>query len=249
MFDKRSMSIREFAFKHVDHFVAITDICKKTLELEGIESNRITRIYPGIDLGVFKPTSSATRKSEKFHILFVGKLTSWKGCYTLLYAAKILLPRIPNLHITFVGRGAQRKGLEEASSLLGISNRITFTVFIDYEKMPSFYSDADVFVLPAMPAINFAEQFGFVVAESMACGLPTLVSRVGGLPEVVGENQKLIFTPGDYRELASKLLEIHDDQQLRAELSTWCHHISSTRYDSTKNGAKLQSCLQDLLTT
>lgn len=247
MFAERSLLIREFAFPHIDHFVAITRTCAETLALEGIDPKRITHIYPGIDLQAFQPPAQPRNDLKDFHILFVGKLTSWKGCYTLLYAAKLLLPSIPGLRITLVGRGAQRAGLEKAAALLGIADRISFTGFVDYEKMPALYGKADVFVLPAMPALNLAEQFGYVVAEAMACGLPAIVGRVGGLPEVVGEDADLIFTPGDYRELAAKLLAVHDNPQLRGMLSAKCLSIARDRYDALKNGQKLRGCLQAVL--
>jgi glycosyltransferase involved in cell wall biosynthesis len=247
MFAERSLSIREFAFPYVDHFVAITRTCAETLELEGIDRKKITHIYPGIDLQAFRPPSQPRIDAKDFHILFVGKLTSWKGCYTLLYAAKVLLPDVPGLRITLVGRGAQRAGLEKAAALLGIADRIAFTGFVDYEEMPAFYAKADVFVLPAMPALNLAEQFGYVVAEAMACGLPAIVGRVGGLSEVVGENPDLIFTPGDYRELAARLLAIHGNPQMRSTLSSWCLDIARQRYGARENGQQLRRCLQDVL--
>ncbi|MFZ2855014.1 MAG: glycosyltransferase family 4 protein [Rhodocyclaceae bacterium] len=247
LFAERSLLIREFAFPHVDHFVAITQTCAQTLALEGIAAERITHVYPGIDLQAFQPAVLPPRDAGDFHVLFVGKLTSWKGCYTLLYAAKLLLPQIPGLRITLVGRGAQRAGLEKAAALLGIAERIAFTGFVDYEAMPSFYGQADVFILPAMPAINLAEQFGYVVAEAMACGLPAVVSRVGGLPEVVGENADLIFTPGDYRELAARLLKLHDDPQLRRTLASYCLDLARQRYGAQANGQQLHTCLQEVM--
>lgn len=244
MFVARSMNIREFAFPHIDHFVAITRTCADTLKFEGIDPQRITHIYPGIDLKSFKPPSPLPpNDSNGFHILFVGKLVSWKGCYTLLYATKLLKDRIPGLRITLIGRGAQRDGLERAATLLGIADRISLPGFFPYDEMPNFYTQADVFVLPALPAINLAEQFGFVVAEAMACGLPTVVSRVGGLPEVVDNNADLLFTPGDYHELAERLLAIYENQQLHKKLSTWCLERACTHYDAHKNGEALRSCL------
>lgn len=246
MFAESSLLIRQFAFPYIDHFVAITDACRKTLEFEGIDPERITHLYPGIDLEAFHPKSPSRLSSrDDFHILFVGKLTSWKGCYTLLYANKLLINDILGLRVTLAGRGARRAGLEKAALLLGIAERISFTGFVEYDFMLSFYTSADVFVLPVMPAINLAEQFGFVVAEAMACRLPAVVSRVGGLPEVLGGNAELIFTPGDYRELAAKLLAIHDQPQLRSSLSVWCLDIARQRYDARTNGQQLRRCLQD----
>lgn len=145
-----------------------------------------------------------------------------------------------------VGRGAQREGLVQAAKLLGIADRVSFTGFLEYEAMPACYQGADVFVLPALPTINLAEQFGFVVAEAMACGLPAVVSRVGGLPEVIGYRDELIFTPGDYRELSARLLAIYRDPDLRQSLSSYCLARARELYDARRNGQLLRQCLLEL---
>lgn len=245
MFDPRSLAIRQAAFPQVDLFVAITDTCRRVLLLEGIPEEKIVHVYPGVDTEVFQPRPQP-KQDEVFRILFVGKLVSWKGCYTLLYAAKALLPDIPNLELVFVGQGAQRQGLEQAVGLLGIKDRVKFTGFLKYDVLPDIYAQSDAFVLPALPAINLAEQFGFVVAEAMACGLPAVVSRVGGLPEVVGGREELIFTPGDYWDLADKLRAIHASKALADDLGQHCLAHARIHYDASKNGLALKAVLEKM---
>lgn len=245
MFDPRSLAIRQAAFPQVDLFVAITDTCRRVLLLEGIPEEKIVHVYPGVDTEVFQPRPQP-KQDDVFRILFVGKLVSWKGCYTLLYAAKALLPDIPNLELLFVGQGAQRQGLEQAVGLLGIKDRVKFTGFLKYDVLPDIYAQSDAFVLPALPAINLAEQFGFVVAEAMACGLPAVVSRVGGLPEVVGGREELIFTPGDYWDLADKLRAIHASKALADDLGQHCLAHARIHYDASKNGLALKAVLEKM---
>lgn len=245
LFAERSFLIRQFAFPLIDKFVAITDTCRRTLELEGIAPQRIAHVYPGIDLRSFHPRQR-TAQGDRFHVLFVGKLTSWKGCYSLVYAARRLRDRIPGLRITLVGQGAQRKHLEDAARLLEVADCIEFKGFVPYGEMPAFYGDADVFVLPSLPAVNLAEQFGFVVAEAMACGLPAVVSRVGGLPEVVGGHPELLFTPGDDAELAERLWDLYRDPGLRTRLGAQCLERAAGEYDAVRNGQRLRQCLETL---
>jgi glycosyltransferase involved in cell wall biosynthesis len=241
MFAERSFYIREYSLPHVDKFIAITHACAATLKFEGIPENKISQVYPGIDLATFRPRTKQESPApgmnpDKFNILFVGKLTSWKGCHTLIYATKLLVAEIPNIHVTFVGRGAQRDNLIKAAHLLGIADRVTFVDFVPYETIPVFYNAADIFVLPSLPAINLAEQFGFVVAEAMASGIPAVVSRVGGLPEVVGHDSQLLFTPGDYRELANRILALHHDKNLYNETTQTCLKRAVEHFDARKNG-------------
>ncbi len=243
VFDERSFFIRDFSFNYIDHFVAITKTCKEVLLLEGIKEEKITHIYPGIDISNFTP---GIINKNKFQILFVGKLVSWKGCYTLIYAAKLLIGKIKNLEILFVGQGAQQRKIQQVATLLGVEKIINFLGHVEYNTLPEIYRQASLFVLPSLPAINLAEQFGFVVAEAMASGCPVLVSKVGGLPEVIGFDENLMFTPGNYQELAEKILYIYNSPDTQATISAYCLERAQANFDAEKNGAALHNLLKNL---
>lgn len=242
LFDKRSFQIREYAFKRVDRFIAITDTCKKTLEFEGIDSRKISHIYPGIDTVFFDRRDKAESKKmfgiqeNTINILYVGKLTTWKGVYTLLYMLKILKEKYNNIRLTILGRGAQEEDMKRMSKILEIDDIVVFEGFVSYEKINSFYNAADLFILPSLPSNNIAEQFGFVVAEAMASGVPVIVSKTGGLPEVVGYKEELLFTPGDYCELAQKTNELLRNRALYDELSIFCYERAKKNYSLSING-------------
>lgn len=249
LFDSRSFLIRQRAWDAVDLFVAITKTCRDTLLFEGIRPERIVHIYPGIDLTQFRPRDRREARRavdlapNVFHLLFVGKLVSWKGCYTLLYALKLLRQTIPEVRLTMVGSGAQRSNLEKTIRLLGLEEYVELRGHVPYADMPDYYAAADLFVLPALPAINMAEQFGYVVAEAMACGTPALVSRVGGLPETIGYRDELLFTPGDYRELAERIGALHASADLRNRLSEHVLAHATTHYDAVRNGALINEAI------
>lgn len=249
LFDDRSFLIRQRAWDDVDLFIAITDTCRDTLVFEGIAPERIIRIYPGIDLTQFRPRDRlAARRAvqlapDAFHLLFVGKLVSWKGCFTLLYALKLLRQTIPDVRLTMVGTGAQRGRLEKAIELLGLQGCVDLRGHVPYASIADYYAAADLFVLPALPAINMAEQFGYVVAEAMACGTPTLVTRVGGLAETVGHRVELLFNPGDYRELAARVGALHASPELRQELSEHVRTHATSHYDAVRNGRLIDAAI------
>ena len=252
IFDKRSYYIRKYSFDIIDHFISITKTAKEILLFEGIDEKKVTPIYPGIiDTKVFYKKDKQKAKNllnfpkNRIELIFVGKLTSWKGPYTLLYALKLLKEKY-DIHLHFLGKGEQKNTLKKVAQELNIVNNITFYGFVEHKKLVDFYNACDIFILPSLPTINWEEQFGFVVAEAMACGLPTIVSKVGGLPEVVDFEEDLLFTPGDFQDLKQKIEKLIIDKNLYNELSYKCHNRSMNYYESIKNAKLIEQCLRNI---
>lgn len=252
IFDDRSFFIRKYAFDKVDKFISITKTAKETLLYEGIDNERVDAIYPGIvNTDIFFPKNKEDSKKilgfpkDRIELIFVGKITTWKGVYTLLYALKILKNKY-NIHLHILGRGAQKERLIKLSKELDITSNLTFHGFVDYFKLNDFYNSCDIFLLPSLPTINWTEQFGFVVAEAMACGLPAIVSKSGALAEVVNYENDLLFTPACYEDLILKIEKLINDKVLYKELSDKCYERSIEEYSSEINTNKIISCLESI---
>ena len=83
--------------------------------------------------------------------------------------------------------------------------------------MPDYFRGLDVLVAPSMSRPNWTEQFGRVLVESMACGVPVIGSSSGEIPNVIGD-AGLIFPEGDVDGLASALQTLMDDPSRRDEM-------------------------------
>ncbi len=84
-------------------------------------------------------------------------------------------------------------------------------------EMPALYRQIDAFVLPSLTRPNWKEQFGRVLVEAMACGVPVIGSDSGAIPDVIGD-AGLIFPEGDAGALAAHLRTVQTDPTLRAHL-------------------------------
>jgi glycosyltransferase involved in cell wall biosynthesis len=85
-------------------------------------------------------------------------------------------------------------------------------------EMPNFYVELDALVLPSRTRPNWKEQFGRVLIEAMACGVPVIGSNCGEIPNVIGDSG-LIFPEENAEALAAHLTALRESQPLRAELA------------------------------
>lgn len=160
--------------------------------LYNADPNRIAVVPCGVDLDLFRPQDSeAARRalgySDERIILFVGRIEPLKGIDILINAAAQLADE-SDFYVLIVGgdrgSGRQVSRLQGLASDLGIGERVCFLGAVDHEKLPLYYSAADVCVVP-----SFYESFGLVALEAMACGTPVVASRVGGLTGTVRDGE------------------------------------------------------------
>jgi glycosyltransferase involved in cell wall biosynthesis len=123
-----------------------------------------------------------------------------------------VLARAPDVEFVLVGDGPLRPKLEEQARSLGIEASVRFLGL--RSDVADILRDSDVFVRPSL-----TEGMSLTVLEAMACGLPVVVTPVGGTSEVVtdGANGCLV-APGDVSALSAALLKLADDARLRRRL-------------------------------
>ena len=101
---------------------------------------------------------------------------------------------------------------------LRIGDRVELVGSVGQDQLPDFYRGLDVLAVPSLPTPGWLEQFGRVVVEAMACGVPVVASDTGALPDVVGD-AGLLVPPGDPEALATALKSVLEDDTTRGELS------------------------------
>jgi glycosyltransferase involved in cell wall biosynthesis len=150
-------------------------------------------------------------------ILFVGVLGSHKGPDILIKAMQKIIKSVSDVKLVFVGRGPLREELEIMSKKIGINEHVKFTGFIGstFKKM-LYYKSADIFVLPSTMR---HESCGIVNLEAMACGVPIVASKIGGVPDVVkdGENG-LLVPPKDSEALADAIIYLLENEDVRDKM-------------------------------
>jgi len=175
--------------RNCHHIIATTEKEKKELVLHyGASPDRISVIPCGVNLELFQPVDKETAKQQLGFdddkvILFVGRIEPLKGVDRLLKTMTYLQNgQLPRLVIIGGDEHSQYevKRLQRLSRDLHIEGSVTFSGLIKHEKLPYFYSAANVCVIP-----SYYESFGMVALESIACGTPVVATDVGGLKSVI----------------------------------------------------------------
>lgn len=175
--------------------------------------HHMTVILPEIDTGVFAPAGSDA--ARPFTIGYAGRLEAQKGI-DLLIAAAAGLPGDARLRI--IGSGNARGALRTMAGNAGMGGRIEWISPVRRSAMPAEYARMDVLVLPSRTERFWKEQFGRVLVEAMACGVPVVGSDSGEIPAVVGD-AGLIFQEGDIGGLRGALERLMGDASLRKALA------------------------------
>jgi len=194
----RGRAYRRAALAHTDLFLAATERARRCLLLEGTDATRIDVSYPGVDAERFRSAHAVS--GDEHLVVSPGRLVWEKGHYDVIRALATL-ETSPRLLI--VGDGPERGRLLRYAAELGLAERVEIRS-VPYSEMPSVFAAASCVVLGSLPIPLWEEQFGMVLAEAMAAGVPVLASTSGAIPEVVGNSAQL-FAPGDWVELARLL--------------------------------------------
>ena len=167
----------------------------------------------GVDPDIFRP-AERPRQGGTFQVGFVGRLVEEKGGADLLDA----LAEVGGMwRLDIIGDGPHKAALEAQARRLGMAGQVTFAT-LPSTRMPGYYQGLDVLVVPSRTRPNWKEQFGRVIVEAMACGVPVIGSSSGAIPDVIG-NAGVIVREGDRAALAGALRGLMGDPDRRRDLA------------------------------
>ncbi|MCA8959684.1 MAG: glycosyltransferase [Planctomycetes bacterium] len=203
----------------------------------GVDSEKIVRLYNGIDLDYFRP---AEGPRDPNHIVSVGRLVPKKGFDVLLRAARELQERGSALHFTIVGDGEDRDALHALHRELGLGDRVRFVGALAQEEVRKLYGVAGLTALACIPDdIGNRDALPTTLLESLACGVPAVSTRLTGVPEIVTGTTGAIVEPGDADALARALAQMATevDEPMRQR----CRARAEELFDLHRNAGILRS--------
>ena len=202
---KYVMDLERYSFSQADLLVCPSDFIRKEVAVAyGVSGRHVVVVPQGVC------PLSGERDPEPGTVLFIGRLDPEKGVDVLLRAAGEVLGSLPEAKFLIAGTGKLEESLKQQARGLGDA-----VEFLGYVADPGpLYRRAAVVVVPSL-----YEPFGLVALEGMVCGRAVVVSRTGGLAEIVSDgNDGLLVPPGDAHALARAVSRLLNDGALQASL-------------------------------
>jgi glycosyltransferase involved in cell wall biosynthesis len=158
---------------------------------------------------------------DEIVIAFCGHVTEFKGLDVLIQSAKIVLEKCKNTKFLIIGDGPFLQPAKDLASKLGVDENFEFVGFIPQKLLPTYLSLADVCVAPYKPAEFYKlslPETPIKVVEYMSMGKPVIMSKISDENVISWSGGGVQITPGDVNELASWLISLISDEEMRRTL-------------------------------
>jgi glycosyltransferase involved in cell wall biosynthesis len=205
--------LERYVLSHADYGIVGNQEAVQVWRTKGYNGELAVIPQFGVDPELFTP--GRRPEGRGFVLGYVGRLVEQKGV-DLLLAALAGLAGVWRAYI--LGSGPQREALQAQARRLGLADRVSFDAWIPSAEMPAFYRQLDALVVPSRTCPNWKEQFGRVLIEAMACGVPVIGSDSGEIPHVIGD-AGLVFPEGEAEALQAALNHLLRNPDLRANLA------------------------------
>jgi glycosyltransferase involved in cell wall biosynthesis len=220
-----------------------TDYAEKFLRERFPErADRIHRVYNGLNLAEF---GRATFSSDPPSIVAIGRLIVKKGFANLIRACALLVERGRSFQCDIFGEGPLENQLRAQIEELGLQEFVQLRGPKPQHELRAHLANASVFVLPSVPEPDGGmDNLPTVIMEAMATGLPVVSTRIGGIPEMVIDNQTgFLVQPEDAVALAGTIEKVTNDQSLGQKLGQVGYEQAQMLFSIEKNVRELCALL------
>ncbi len=246
--------------------IPVSNAVSSNLLSKDIDINKIYTVYPGVNRAEFNRKNSKTwlKKLLKLTpttkiILHASRIANSKqallqdkGIINLVESFSKIAAKYPDYYLLIATATPPMTLINEYNeslnqlnsyiSLFKLENRVIVKKF-NLQKMPKVYSGSDIFVMASVH-----ETFGQVYTEAMATGLPVIGTNVGGITEIIVDNENgILVTPGDSSQLSSKIEHIIRNPEITKSLTKKASKSVNQRFASKIQFSNLYNLYQKLL--
>lgn len=244
--------VEQTVYRRGHRFIVLSQAFKDVLTTHyGVDPTAVRIVPGGVDTSRFQPSLSRreARKAlgwdlDRPTVLAVRRLVHRVGVEELLEAAQTVAAAVPDVQILIAGKGSLQNVLTRRIVEMGLDNHVSLLGFVAEEDLPLAYRAADMSIVPTQAL----EGFGLVAVESLAAGTPTLVTPVGGLPEIVDPlSPSLVMDGTTPAAIATALIEALEGERPLPSPEV-CRDYATTHYDWPVVARQIRDVYEEVLT-
>ncbi|MGC4045106.1 MAG: glycosyltransferase family 4 protein [Armatimonas sp.] len=215
--------MEQAAYKDAALALAYSEEARQVMLQKGLKGQSAVAPY-ATNVTQFFPGKEQKRRDDwglgqSIVVGYLGRFVSEKGLDLALEAVAPLIREGLDIRVCCVGTGGEQANLEAQAATLGITDRVHFPGGVAHDQAGAAMRCFDMLVLPSRTRPNWKEQFGRVLIEAWATGIPTIGSDSGEIPNLIrATGGGLIFREGDVAKFTEALRQLSIDAALRAKL-------------------------------
>lgn len=226
-------NVNAICLRLMDYRVSVSGAMKKLLITRGFAPNRIFPIYNGMDFSAphqwgdrfaYYKKCGLNVDSDSIVVGIAARLDPVKDVETLIRAFQKAYAQVPKLRLLIAGDGLEMDRLRQLAAQLDISHVVCFAGW--QTDMDQYYSAIHINTLTSI-----SETFPYALTEGAVFHLPTVCSRVGGVPELISHGETgFLFEPRDVSALSRHLITLAQDETLRKQLGQQLYDRTSQHF-------------------
>lgn len=231
--------ITKFSIERSDAITTISEYMKRrTIDFFGVRKP-IDVIPNFVNCAAYRPDEQARSRGRK-RILHISNFRPVKRVLDCIRAFAIVRGEV-DAELVMAGDGPDRGAAERLAQELGVESLVSFLGKQDHMER----------LIPRMHALHLpsdTEAFGLAALEAMACGVPPVATRAGGVPDLITDGVDGFLEPvGDIERQAGRLIQMLTDPQLHDRIATAARKTAETRFSSTLIIPRYEACYERLL--
>jgi len=242
--------LERIAAKFSDRIVVLTDVEKADMIRYNIcSASKLAVVPSGLDLKRYRPNGiNVEGKRAEFKVGLddrlvgmIGRLEAVKGSGYFIDAVKVVAEKIPKAKFLIVGDGPLKGELKARSEELNIADRVIFTGW--REDIPEILAVLDIVVLASLN-----EAVGRVLLEAGAAGKVVVATNVGGIPEILKDNETgILVPPGDSGRIADALVSLLTDSRRMRGMGLAAQEWVNANFDEARMVRDIDALYKELI--
>lgn len=211
------IKIEYYLINSADKIIVVTNNMKERLIQKGIRKEKICIVYDGVDV---KKYSGEKETDSINNVIHLGLVDKQHGVEYLVKAAGLILKKFPKIKFYIIGDGRKLPAVKLLARKLSIEDNFIFTGFVDHFEVNRYFKKATIGVIPRPYGVSNNLVITLKLLEYWASGTAVVASKLKGIEEIAKDNVNVsFFHPGDYCQLAEKIMILLQDQEKREFLA------------------------------